>query len=200
MYVSIEFTDDGNYIVVEKDSAADKPVIHFGEYKIQDRETINLANLGIFKVKALDSTGINLTFTLDTGASKEEITHDAKKADPVASSAKTDLLCGTWKIHRLDGKAVSGTEDDLIMLFSKSGVFLMLYPDGTSKLRQWKWKDSAEDEFLYTWHNWERYGSAKIRRLTQTALEFEDPGYDADTFGYSIGTTNTVYALLPIYN
>jgi hypothetical protein len=86
---------------------------------------------------------------------------------------------------RLDGKEVAGTGDELMVLYSKAGTYLISYPDGEFELAQWKWKDAAENEFLYSWHNWKRYGSAKINRSTSTFLQFTDPGYDIENDGYS---------------
>jgi hypothetical protein len=203
-YISFEFTHDSNYIVVEKNdnSIWDIPLIHFGEYKIQDSDTIDLKNQGILKIKSVDNDDIYFTFMPNAGAgtSGREKAYEAKKAASIAESPKTDLLCRTWKIQRLDGKNVAGTEDELVVLYSKAGTYLISYPDGEMELAQWRWKDWAEDEFLYSWHNWKRYGSAKISRSAPAFLEFSDPGYDVDKDGYTAGEIASVYELIPIRN
>jgi hypothetical protein len=202
MFVSFEFTNDGNYIAVEinDNSIRDEQIIHFGKYIIQDRDTVDLTGLGIMKIKSVDNDNINFTFVLSTDALKKETAYEAKKTASAAESAETDLFCKTWKLQRLDGKRVTGTEDELTILFSKAGTFLILYPDGKSELAQWKWKNAAENEFLYSYNNWKQYGSARINQSTGTALKFADPGYDASIDGYSAGNTDSIYELIPVNN
>ncbi|GHU96874.1 hypothetical protein FACS189483_01120 [Spirochaetia bacterium] len=199
-FVSFEFTNEGYYIVVEKNNnpAQDDPAVHFGTYQIQNTNTINLANFGIVKIRSRSTDSIDFTVMLNADVLQRETAYRAEKAEPITDSARTDLLCRIWQIQRQDGRTVTGTENELVVLYSKAGTYLTLYPDGQVELAQWSWKDDAETEFWYSWHEWRQYGSADILRLTRTTLEFADPGYDAAVAGYSAGASSSVYALIPV--
>jgi hypothetical protein len=111
-----------------------------------------------------------------------------------------DMFCGTWKLQQIDGEEVRGTEEELTVLYSKAGTYLISYPDGKVELAQWKWKDAAGNEFLYSFHNWKCYGSAKINRSPRETLAFEDSGYDFSIDGYSAGDVVSSYQFVPFKN
>jgi hypothetical protein len=70
-----------------------------GKYEIQNSDTINLKNSDILKINAIDDNKIHFTFMLNAGKSGCEKAYEAKKAVPLAESAKTDLFCGKNRQH-----------------------------------------------------------------------------------------------------
>jgi cell division protein FtsN len=193
-YISFEFTGDSHYIGVEAsdDPASDAPKVYFGEYTMRGSDTIDLTGFGKVTLNSTDKEVIQFTF--------EDTAYSAKKAEPITVPAKTNLFFGTWKLQQINGEEVSGTEDELTVLYSKAGTYLVSYPDGEVELAQWKWKDDAENEFLYSFHDWKCYGSAKINRSSRTALAFEDSGYDFSIDGYSTGDVVSSYLFVPFKN
>lgn len=204
-YESFEFNESGNYIVVKKGSTstrinssertslwgtvvkeptgnanerveASSPTINFGSYEITNN-TINLSNFGTITVDKLDNNAIS--FSLQLTGSSNKITITASKQAEMASSTKTDLLCKTWELVTINGSTATGTEyEKLTVLFSKAGTYYVTYANAPEKggLAQWKWKNSTETEFLYTWTKdvWSNNDLVTITELTSSTLKMAE--------------------------
>ena len=84
------------------------------------------------------------------------------------------MLCRTWKLISINGENVAGTEDEITVLFSQAGTYLVSYPEGSTGLAQWKWKDSSETAFLYSWEDvpiWDEEDYVDIVELTNSVLK-----------------------------
>jgi hypothetical protein len=148
-YESFEFNKSGNYIIV-----VDGTVL-FGLYEIlDDKSTLQLEDFGTIKILSVNENAISFTLTLN--GDDTELTVTAVKADEMASSTKTELLCKTWQLVTMNGDPVAGTEYDLTVLFSAAGTYFVSYNDpgeGESEggLALWAWKDSSEETLCYSW-------------------------------------------------
>jgi hypothetical protein len=183
-YSSFEFNPDGNYIVVEKKPKPDETEkVHFGEYKLQAADIVELMNLGILKIASKTAGGVTFSFSDEAG---KEAVLEAKKADVVSGTPRTDLFSRTWKAQRVNGVAVAGTKRESTFLFSRAGTYLVTHADGSKELAQWKWKDSGEKEFLYSWTSWMKQGRAVIKQLTRDFLEIEDAHSAGDEGAHDI--------------
>jgi hypothetical protein len=118
-FESFEFTEDGNYIVVNKHNAQEakiikaKPVfviadeetetnisnVHFGTYTIEGDKII-LSGFGVLEIIEITAKEFSFSFTLEeTG---ETFTYTANKTEvEIPASANADFLCRTWKIDYL---------------------------------------------------------------------------------------------------
>lgn len=203
-YESFEFNESGNYIVVKKGSSgarikssdqtslwgtvakdltenansrvqASDPIITFGTYEITNN-TISLSNFGTITVDKLDDNAISFSLQL-TGSSNKNTLSASKQAE-MTSSTKTNLLCRTWELVTVNGSTVAGTEDELTVLFSKAGTYLVTFRNDTEQggLAQWKWKNSTETEFLYTWTKdvWSNNDLVTISELTSNSLKMSE--------------------------
>jgi hypothetical protein len=68
----------------------------------------------------------------------------------------------------------------MTFLFSKAGTYLVNYPEDPPGLARWKWADDKETLFMYSWDNWEEYGTARKLELTRDYLKFNDSTYSRD--------------------
>jgi hypothetical protein len=118
-----------------------------------------------------------------------EITLEPKKID-------IDIFCRTWKIVSSDKDEHNG----YIMIFSDDGTYLITNANGDAYTANWRWHGDEYDEFEYSHNNWRSYGRAKINKLDQGSLSFNDPGYNILGSGFSTIGKETVYDLVPIYN
>jgi hypothetical protein len=204
-YDSFEFNESGNYIVIKKlnfgslissihpgsifgGASREKtgiangrvqdtnPSIRFGTYEIVNN-TIQLAGLGTLTVTQINDNSISFSFQL-TGNSNS-ITINATKQAEIASSSNTDLLCRTWKLVSINGSSPVGTEfDGLTILFSKAGTYFVTYADNNNEMAQWKWKNNAQTELMYTWDRdlWDEDDFVYINQLSLTSLKLTEYG------------------------
>ncbi|MDR3286775.1 MAG: hypothetical protein LBT27_04975 [Prevotellaceae bacterium] len=199
-YASFEFNKDGNYIVVENPTAtsgnitqaaaATEPTVHFGKYQITDN-VVKLVGLGTMVVTGIVGSQINFNFATDANP-ELKLDYTAIKAPNVANSAKTDLFCRTWKITA-ETEKVNGVESiparsflGCTALFSHAGTYLMNYQDGTPpELALWKWKNTTETEFYYSWKNWEGFVENEhfviIAELTKNSMKINESQDDNGT-------------------
>lgn len=182
--------------------------IHFGSYKI-DGNKITLTGFGVIDVINLTEEEFHFSFTIQsTGNANEYIA--SKTQEPIMSSSRADMICKTWVLDKVtidvnsfdadeiaefieeDGPnwaaiwAQEETEDSKgdIVLFSKAGTYLILYKNQEIKdeagLAEWKWTNSSENAFYYSWDNWTSPDwtddVAKINELTNSKLVINDDG------------------------
>jgi hypothetical protein len=178
VYESFEFSEEGNYIVVEKNDAdPERPTVHFGEYVLLDDNRIDLEGYGIVRVNSNEDGRIDFSFTAGSG---EEQALEGRLAQEVSDSVETDMFSKSWRVVRRNGEEVAGTENDTIFMFSRVGTYLVSSADRSPSVAQWRWGDVEETEFLYTWNNWEEYGIAFKLELTNEFLKFKDKTYEKD--------------------
>ena len=177
-YKSFEFTESGKYIVVEKlkeqsvrsAESEDDEKVYFGSYEITDR-VILLPGLGQVRVSTLKGNSIIFSLYLSPDP-KDEVVIKATKQKEMQNTNKTTLLCRTWRTVTLNGEDVTGTDDDIIAVFSNAGTYLVDGSEGLA-MASWRWLDKNEEFIQYSW---ESLGSAvwdnkvKIVNLTASSL------------------------------
>ena len=152
-YESLEFTENGYYIVTENavDRLTTRKIAHFGEYDITDSETVTLSDFGSIHISYLDESLISFSLQL-TSVADNEITVNARKQEEIDSTLKTDLLCQTWEMVSFDGYAIP----EFVLLFSKAGTYLCdAIVDGKRKTEvgTWSWCDSEESKLSFSLDN-----------------------------------------------
>jgi len=173
-YVSFEFNKSGNYIIIRNGMtrSTEDPTILFGTYQIVDNK-ITLSDLGRLTVSDISQNSFNAKLVLNDRPNNE-VDISATKQNEIANSSKTDLLCKTWELLTENGESVKGSEYELTILFSAAGTYFVDSKYGGG-LAEWKWKDSNENNILYSWDNWEYFGEVSIIELVNNKLVlFED--------------------------
>lgn len=187
VYESFEFNKSGNYIVVKNATTKSESgqIVLFGTYVIVDETTITLSNFGTLKISTLNDNSLSFSIQL-TGNPANTIVITATKQNEMATTTRTDLLCKTWEMVTLNGESVVGTDMELTVLFSKAGTYLVTFviplEENSGDLAQWKWKNVAETELLYSWDEvpvWSEANSVQIPELTATTLKIIE---DEDTY------------------
>ena len=175
-YESFEFNESGNYIIVKntaKKSTSEDAII-FGTYEFIDNKKITLNDFGTLKISEIYSNSISFSLQLSNNPDNEIII-EASKKDEMESTKRTDLLCKTWDLVTLNDTSVAGTDMELKILFSKAGTYYISYVNrNDGELAQWKWKNEAETELLYSWDdepNWEEVDFVEIPELTSNTLK-----------------------------
>lgn len=199
-FKSFEFNKNGNYIVVKKGGSVtgklaidDGEVVLFGTYEILDSETLLLSNFGTIKIANINQDTMDYTVTLED-SEKSVYTISVTKADELASSVKTELLCKTWKLVETDGYEHDDADGVELLLFSKAGTYLtsLLMPqsDPDTEIAKWKWKDGTETKVFYSWKEtpeWnldnEDEGEVEIVELTENRLVISEM-YDNEEYNY----------------
>jgi len=176
-YRSFEFNKFGNYIVTKSNLT-----VKFGNYTI-DNQKINLIDLGTISSKTLSKESFSFEFTPKDATAP--IVIETTKAEEMEASSRTELLCRTWELYSIDGQVVAGTGEELTVLFSAAGTYLVTQ-ESYSGTAQWKWKDSQEQVFCYSWEGEPvcmGENEVTITKLTSSEL--------------SITEDETVYVLVP---
>jgi hypothetical protein len=181
-YVSFEFNESGNYIVIKNQTSksTNNQIILFGTYTVLNRKAIELSDLGTFTI--LDMVDVSASFSLQLiGNSGNALIFNTTKSTEMASTAKTDLLCKTWKMLTVNEEPVVGTEMELVVLFSKAGTYLVTYVnpeyENDGGMAHWMWKDATEAQLLYSWDEipvWDDSNYVDIPELTETLLKIKD--------------------------
>jgi len=179
-YQTLEFNESGTYVVVKKsaDKYVDDEVILFGTYTI-DGDKMILSNFGIIKVNSISEEKITFTIKLDDESEYGE-TLSANKSDELPPSTNTQLLCRTWRLVTLNGDTVTGTQNEFLMVFYKSGTYVVTYIENEELggLAEWKWKDSDENVMCYSWEGTPNCDNlADINELTSHILDVSDTYY-----------------------
>ena len=159
-FTSFEFTEDGNFIVVEniisanlnthkstlfqqhlnlnaqKDTRASSSIfssIHFGIYQIEEN-TINLFGFGSIKISSITADNFSFSFTLESTGENRTITA-SKTKELITQSDRTNMFCRTWTINKVI------INENLLPEADKSWYE---YEYGQN------WKEEAEKELLGT--------------------------------------------------
>lgn len=186
-YESFEFNESGNYIVVENTTtkSTDDQIVLFGTYEIIDNKTIVLSDFGTLTISGINENSISFSIQLTSNPDNEIIIH-ASKQEEMESSVNTKLLCRTWEMVTINDTSVVGTDMELTVLFSAAGTYFVSYtnPDdeNVGGLAQWKWKDEAQTQILYSWDEtpiWDEANSIEVPELTTSTLKVIE---DGDTY------------------
>lgn len=199
-FKSFEFNKNGNYIIVKKGSSVTGKstvdggeVVLFGTYEILDSETLLLSNFGTIKITSINKDTMDYTITLED-SEKSVYTISVAKADELASSIKTEMLCRTWKLVETNGYEHDAADGIELLLFSKAGTYftslLMSQDDPDSEIAKWKWKDETETKVYYSWKETPEWnldnddeGEVEIVELTENRLEIFEI-YDNEEYIY----------------
>jgi hypothetical protein len=165
-YTSFEFTEDGNFIVVEngttmntRTSSSDVLPVHFGIYQI-DGNTIVLPDFGTITVTSISAENFSFSFTLkSTGESRNFATN--KVREPITPSSRTDMICRTWKINKVI------IDEDLLPEAEKNWYE---YYYGHN------WKEEAEKELLGTVVLYTKAGTYLISYGENYLISYPDRG------------------------
>lgn len=150
-YISFEFTEAGNYIIEKV--ASDKNYEYIvGLFQLIDENSINLSDFGIINIADLSLNSIDLFF-VDSLGSQVNIT--ASMQAQIESSTQTDLLTNTWSVLSYNGNIVSGTQNDMNVIFSQSGTYFSWnenpeYNDAGG-MAEWMWANNDQTYFRYRW-------------------------------------------------
>lgn len=194
-YESFEFNESGNYIAIKRTTtkSTNDQAILFGTYEIIDNTTIVLSDFGTLTISEVNESSISFSIRF-TGDPDNEVIINASKQEEMATSTTTELLCRTWELISINGEDVEGTENETIALFSKAGTYLVTWPDGENDIAQWKWKDEAETQFLYSWEEdpvWEEEDYVEIIELSNSTLKILEKFEDYE---------DELYVLAPVVN
>jgi hypothetical protein len=192
-YESFEFNESGNYIVVKNTTqkSTNNQNVYFGTYKIIDNSSIELSDFGTLKITSIDDNNISFSLTLE-GYPKIDIIINATKADKIATSSKTELLCRTWNLVSLNGVSAIDTEYDLTVLFSDAGTYFVTFNDSLEDLSvaQWCWKSNSETTLCYSWEGeptCDGESEVEILKLTESELQISE----------NMGDETWIYGLEP---
>jgi hypothetical protein len=171
LYMSFEFNSSNNYVIVQKapDVAAEARRIYFGNYEVVESYLINLEGFGTMIISDMSTSSINFSIRV-FGDSENQIVLDATRQEDLANSERTEMLNKTWRVVTLNGVDVSGTDDQLTVMWSKAGTYLVSNQQGATMLAQWKWKNAEETEFLYTFYEvpvWNDEDFVRIEELSE---------------------------------
>ena len=187
-FISFEFSKDGNYIVLEN-----KSPIHFGKYMIDKRKII-LIDFGYIDVTILTDIKIFFSFTLEATEKKTNLIADKSK-ETISPSVRSEMICRTWVVQELTVDEETQLNDSIlgtILLFSKTGTYLVLYGGEESKasLFRWKWADIEETKIYYSWKKWEDDWEKNI-------VIIEQLNNDSLVFHENFGAGEWVYYMIP---
>lgn len=157
-FKSIEFDDNGNYIITRNKStstskmAETEEVVVLGTYEILDTDIFLLSDFGTVKFDDSDPNHIKFSI-MYKGSNTYTYEMNVTKAEDFVSTPKTDLLCNhTWKFTRQ--MPINDTIN--LINFSKAGTcftnFKIVSPESRSSAEfgKWKWKDSDETKIIIT--------------------------------------------------
>ena len=191
-FASFEFTESGNYIIVEKSSLRSSSGIHTGTYT-SNGNTLNLLGFGVV---VFQTDGEIVVLSVErTSASGEKVEYSLRKIkNTIEEAEQSNLLCKTWKLIRIAGLPTSPGNGELSILFSKAGSYLVTYTDGTpTELNQWKWYDKQKTIIQHSPDLNIYNGSiANIVTLTKDSLVLMDLGILEMVFVSTEKTTEQV--------
>ncbi len=175
-FKSFEFNESGNYIIVKegtvKSSASNS--ILFGTYEYDADQTITLSEFGTIKISDYGTDHMNFVVELKDGT-EEPVSLKATKKEEMGSSERTDLLCRSWKLIRINDVNVEGTEEEITVLFSKAGTYFVEFvnpnPDVLGGLAEWSWSNSSKTAINYSWTQYGEGGTFDIVELTDNSLK-----------------------------
>ena len=171
--------------------------IHFGTYKIEGNKII-LSGFGLIEVISITVEEFSFSFTLEATDEKNSFVA-GKSGEPISSSSRTEMLCRTWIVEKvtLNGETQSDSEEiGTVVLFSKAGTYLVLYPEEEREagLAEWKWANTEETKFYYSWKNWTDYWEenniATINQLNNNTLFFQENTPGGNEWVYHLSLKN----------
>jgi hypothetical protein len=180
--------------------------IHFGTYKIEGNKII-LSGFGLIEVVSITAEEFCFSFTLESTGEKDSFVA-GKSDEPISASSRTEMFCRTWILDKMTIDVNSFSQEDIddfkneygdnwknileqelteenkgiCVLFSKAGTYLVLYDGekGEAGLSEWKWANSQETRFYYSWDNWTEEdwsdNIVTIVDLKSTSLAVEEDG------------------------
>lgn len=200
-YKSFEFSSDGFFLVVKSNiakSTSEEDSCIFGTYNLSD-QTVVLENFGRLEIKELANNQLAFSFKLITGSS-ESIDIAAKKTTEMSETPKTNLLCRTWKLDRINGKSVVGKPEEFTVFFSKARTYFVQYrnpdEDHENGLALWKWGNTDQNFIYYSWDETfidEEENKVHVNELTASKLVMTEY-YHADLDGENF----EVFELSPV--
>jgi hypothetical protein len=153
--------------------------VYFGTYRIEGNRII-LSGFG--SIEIISMTDDEFSFSLTLEGTKEKTDFVAEKSDePIAASSRTDMLCRTWVLERMteDGESIPAG-GSMTVLFSRAGTYLVSYVyEGSTGLSSWKWANSQETQFYYSWEKWMddwNNNLVTITNLTSTSFSADEGG------------------------
>lgn len=177
-YEILEFNESGTYVVVKTspDKDTNEDIILFGTYYVEGDKLI-LSNFGVVWVQSLTDDMMTFRIKLDGVVDYGE-TLTANRSEELPSSSNTTLLCRTWHLITLNGDSVAGTDNELFFVFYKSGTYFVtwVYNDNLGGLAEWKWYDSNESAFCYSWDGEPDCSSYANTTVSETELIIDDNG------------------------
>jgi len=176
---TFEFTTDNIYIVVgnfgqpTSRAATQQVYVYTGKYTISGTK-ITLEGFGVIEVKSFSDE--EFSFSLKLTDSNETYNFQAvKQENTIASSSRTNLLCRYWKVAKVDNPSYESQIGDGV-LFSKAGTYLVMHKNGSSGLAEWRWKNTEQTIFQYSWDQWEEADDAEVQELTASGFKLVDIG------------------------
>ncbi|MBS9767546.1 MAG: hypothetical protein KGV44_08405 [Flavobacteriaceae bacterium] len=182
-YKSIEFTKQGDYIIVKNNvtrySVQENDFVIYGKYTITDDKVITLEGVG--KISNFEIKSDKISFTLNSKL------YTGIKKKIIASSKKTEKLCKKWILVKVTKQ---GKEKETMqkyygstVFFTQSGTYLMDNKvEGFTNLNEWSWNKN-EDMIKYIKEdqlNTGKGGTLKLNSLTENELiltEYESLTY-----------------------
>jgi hypothetical protein len=193
-------TVKSNISATESDTESNLSPIHYGTYTING-DVITLSGFGVLNIISLTAEEFTFSFTLTANGETGEYTANLT-APPISESSRTKMMCRTWETQSIEineddmpnyakeeyidmygegwkDSVLKNTDDVKTILMSRAGTYLVLYEDENSEagLAEWKWANSEETAFYYSWHNWQNGWDddiAYITELTGTKFTVKD--------------------------
>ncbi|CAA0161374.1 hypothetical protein [Tenacibaculum maritimum] len=208
-YKSFEFNNSGSYIIVKKKSSTKKSAndqtILFGTYEIMEDKKVVLSDFGTLIFSDVKENSVSFSIQ-PLSNPNNEIIMSASKQEEMEATTKTELLCRTWKMVSVNGEEVVGTRYELSVLFSKAGTYFVepvnFGDDENGGLSNWKWSDSSETKFLYSWNTppvWDEKVAVEVIELTNNSLKIlERFEGEEDEFYELVPSNNTKSAKIEL--
>jgi hypothetical protein len=188
----------------DTDSESNLSPVHHGTYTING-DVITLTGFGVLNIISITAEQFTFSFTLQENGETGEYTANLL-APPISESDRTKLMCRVWTVKDFDIDEDAMSDDDkeyyfnrygpawrdsliqdeidhgllnATVLFSRAGTYLILYAkeDSEAGLSEWKWVNSEEKSWYYSWDNWQDNWDdniVEIIELNKTSLIFTD--------------------------
>jgi hypothetical protein len=183
-YASFEFTEDGKYMIVERNptkaasstKASPAGTMKYGTY-VTNGNTIDLLGFGIIIVSENGNSKIfSVELVSEPGQSKQYAVR--KMPSAIESEQRANMLCRTWRLVEIMGLPVTpGSSSEFTLTFSKAGTYFVVNHNGSTELHNWRWYDEQKTIIEhYDDAPGSGAGIANIDKLTDSELELSDLG------------------------
>jgi len=182
---TFEFTTDNVYVVEGSFGQPSRAAtqVYTGKYTISDTIII-LEGFGVIEVVSFSVE--EFRFSLKLNNSNQTYNFQAvKKENTIASSSRTNLLCRNWKVVRVSDPGHNDAIGEGI-LFSRAGTYLVTHRSGTTALAEWRWKNTEQTIFQYSWDHWGSFGDVQIQDLTASSFKLVDYGDRQNSVTYEL--------------